>query len=462
MYKHLVTAVSFAVLGACASQGELISERDITDIQKSAQGVWLSDGYGYVLDLSEGQKVYNITSISCLEIADGQENPMEYFDRFQVNSKKTTLRLFSNVEPYPISFTKMEALPEACAQPASTNPLDVFDTYAAYFSEHYGFFDVQDIDWAEATMGMRASLNSESGEMDLVEHFIGLLSQFRDGHVSISATVDGDEGQFIAYAGPTNDAVQQSDGKGKSPSAAFGEQYLRKDIERDILGAHGFDAVNERIKYGITSNDIGYMAVMSEGGYTKGKDASLKDELDALNIAMAQIIRTFEAAGVKSVIIDLSVNHGGYDFLGRAIAGYFTDVPVVAYSKHASDAQDGAPYVLKVLPANGPHYTGPVYVMTSDVTVSAGEVMTLSLRALPNVIHVGMPTRGAFSDVLTKYLPNGWEITLSNEVYTDSDGIVWEGRGIEPEIKIQVFDPQNPLSGHMPAITKLIEIIDTP
>lgn len=220
------------------------------------------------------------------------------------------------------------------------------------------------------------------------------------------------------------------------------------------------DAVNERIKYGVTSDDIGYIAVMAEGGFTRNENASFEEELAALQPAMDLIIKTFNAKGVKAVIIDLSVNHGGYDFLGRAFAGSFTDETVPAYTKYAADAQDRTPFQNSVTPSEGARYSGPVYVMTSDATVSAGEILTLSLRALPNVTHVGMPTRGALSDVLTKYLPNGWEVTLSNEVYTDHRGQVWEGRGIEPEIKIEVFDPENPFSGHMPAIMKLVEIID--
>lgn len=52
----------------------------------------------------------------------------------------------------------------------------------------------------------------------------------------------------------------------------------------------------------------------------------------------------------------------------------------------------------------------PVFVLTSDVTVSAAGTLLLSLRALPNVTHLGATTRGALSDVLTKPLLNGWEV----------------------------------------------------
>ncbi len=129
---------------------------------------------------------------------------------------------------------------------------------------------------------------------------ISLLSSLKDWHVSIQAVVGGDEGEFIAFPGPTLSAVQQSYSGAGSPMAAFGKQYLGSDIEQAILEGKGRNAVNERIKYGITSDDIGYMAVMSMGGYATSPDASEDEELAALNTAMDEIISHFSDAGVKA------------------------------------------------------------------------------------------------------------------------------------------------------------------
>ncbi len=107
-------------------------------------------------------------------------------------------------------------------------------------------------------------------------------------------------------------------------------------------------------------------------------------------------------------------------------------------------------------PSQGTRNEGPVYVMTSNITVSAGEILTTSPRALPNVTHVGEPTRGALSDVLDRTLPNGWELSLSNEVYLDSNGAAWEGRGIQPEWEMSVLPDGNPAEGHWTAIQKLL------
>ena len=82
-------------------------------------------------------------------------------------------------------------------------------------------------------------------------------------------------------------------------------------------------------------------------------------------------------------------------------------------------------------------FLGPVYLLTSDVTLSAGEVFALYMRALPNVIQVGGNTRGAFSDMIEKPLPNGWTLSLSAEVYRDPQGQSYEAQGLPPQRKFR-------------------------
>ena len=46
---------------------------------------------------------------------------------------------------------------------------------------------------------------------------------------------------------------------------------------------------------------------------------------------------------------------------------------------------------------------------------------------------VGENTAGAFSTILEHVLPNGAEIGLSNEIYSDAQGVVFEVVGIGPD-----------------------------
>jgi len=453
-------------LAGCTSMTHLTAPQaqpiPFAELSERVGGVWQSDGYGYVLDLNRGARLYHASGGACLrDESAGADSPLYYFGSARLSDDGTQMDMGGDTDPYDIRFVRIPAVPEECgSEEGAGSPLRVFDQFAAIFAEHYGFFDAHDVDWASLTATTRAGLGADSSEMAIVEAIIGMISRLEDGHVSLSATVDGDEGQFIAYPGATLAAVQsQFQGEG-SPMAAFGQQYLREDIEQLTLNGEGRNTSNERMKYGITSGDIGYLAIMSVGGFATGSDASPEEERAALQAGLDDALTHFADNGVKAVLIDLSVNQGGYDFLGRQIAGRFAAQRTLAFSKYAADAADQTPQPLYIEPSDRPSFRGPVYVLTSDVTVSAAETLTLSLRALPNVTHLGATTRGALSDVLTKPLLNGWEVTLSNEVYLDHTGVSWEGRGIPPHHAWQVFDPANPFSGHFPAVEQAIALID--
>ncbi|MEO0691284.1 MAG: S41 family peptidase [Pseudomonadota bacterium] len=204
--------------------------------------------------------------------------------------------------------------------------------------------------------------------------------------------------------------------------------------------------------------DIGYLALVTVAGYNRGEPNPTRD-LRAINKIMEDAIQNFRRAGVRAVVIDLSVNYGGFDFISRAIAERFASAPTHAYTKYAGDAKDPIKTRVMLTPSRGARFEGPVYVMTSNITISGGEILTMALGALPNVTHVGEATRGALSDVLDKTLPNGWEVSLSNEVYLDSDGIAWEGRGVKPDWEMTVFPDADPVAGHLRAVRELLRSI---
>jgi carboxyl-terminal processing protease len=98
-------------------------------------------------------------------------------------------------------------------------------------------------------------------------------------------------------------------------------------------------------------------------------------------------------------------------------------------------------------------------LLTSDVTVSGGELATLALRQNPRVVHAGATTRGAFSTPLAKRLPNGWLLELSNEVFAAPDGSVYEETGIKPSTALEVYPEGAPVEGHWRAVEALTEMI---
>ena len=116
------------------------------------------------------------------------------------------------------------------------------------------------------------------------------------------------------------------------------------------------------------------------------------------------------------------------------LASHLTDSAFRAFTKQPVRRGVGLQVQpIEVTPAQGPRFTRPVAVLTSEETLSAAEVGTLGFRALPNTRSFGRPTYGALSDPFYFRLPNGWRGAVSNEIYRASDGNVYEGAGIPPD-----------------------------
>jgi carboxyl-terminal processing protease len=218
-----------------------------------------------------------------------------------------------------------------------------------------------------------------------------------------------------------------------------------------VLQGKGHRAANDKLLWG-RAGDVGYLNLLSMGGF-----GATRGDTTALDAALDDAIAAFD--GARAVIVDISNNDGGGDRIAQHIAGRFADALRLAYTKIGFGAQSVEPQPFHVEPSKRARYLGPVYLLTSDITLSAAEVFALYMRALPNVTHVGGTTRGAFSDMITKPLPNGWTLLMSAEVYRDPAGENYEVRGLPPQVKREVFPPDDLTGGHARAVRGLMDEI---
>lgn len=458
----LVLAV--LTLAACAAPQPRLSEPRAFQWSEHP-GVWISSGYGYLVDARrEKARLYHVVNDVCVENPAGGITVLDFFGLYRQDDA-STLRLFSALDPYPHRFQKIGALPDSCTPPTANTQLDTFDAFVAYFAAHYAFFDLYGVDWAERTAQARRQLTAEIGDKALFELMSELLRPLKDSHIKIEAIAGGEKLVYDGNPGKTDLAVAawaERTGIGQREAIMqFRRAYWLDDIRDTVLAGNGVLAANGRVQYGMAAEGVGYVAVVSMGGFVNGEGDTAYQELGVLDAAMDEALALFDDRQAQAVIVDLSLNTGGYDFVGLALAGRFAADRQLAYTRRAGDDPAADDFEIHVEPSEGRRFTGPVYVLTSDLTKSAAEIGTLALRALPNVTHLGERTRGAFSTVLTKHLPNGWVLSLSNEIYTDPAGVVWEGKGIEPQRTISVFDQQNPLAGHAEAVRKVVELIGT-
>jgi C-terminal processing protease CtpA/Prc len=213
---------------------------------------------------------------------------------------------------------------------------------------------------------------------------------------------------------------------------------------------------NRHLQYGHINNSIGYLRILSFGGYSRHND------LKALESAMDKI---FTDANLRSLVVDVRLSFGGSDELGLAIARRLASREYLAYTVQArSDSLKGDRWTpgdpIFVRPSARPSFHGPVIELISSITMSAAETFSEALMGrTPHVIRIGENTQGVFCDILDRHLPNGWTFGLPNAVYRTADGRAFDARGIPPDIDTPEFTTADIAAGKDPAMAKAVQIL---
>ena len=210
-------------------------------------------------------------------------------------------------------------------------------------------------------------------------------------------------------------------------------------------GASQFQSfVDEKIVYADLPDGRGYLRITEFDGYNEDDDSYQASSVE-LTRALDTVFTAPRVAALRSLIIDVRLNSGGDDPLALQIAARLTDRPYVAYTKQPrNDPRDpsrfGRLQPVTVIPADTPRYTGPVNVLISDLTISAGETFVQALMGrTPAATRIGTTTQGVFADVMSRRLPNGWSFHLGNERYIGPDQQDYEVIGIPPTMETPVF-----------------------
>src|SRR5690606_30673414 len=158
------------------------------------------------------------------------------------------------------------------------------------------------------------------------------------------------------------------------------------------------------ITYGLLSSELGYLALSSFDGSVKGFEDGMDEALEAFS-------------GAAGLVVDVRGNAGGFDPLAQYVAGRFADEErlymTVRKRNGPGHGDFGEPVEWTVAPTGPSQYTGPIVLLTTYATQSAGETFALAMRELPHVTHLGDTTAGAFSDAIMRETTNGWAYTIS-------------------------------------------------
>jgi hypothetical protein len=428
--------------------------------QKSERGLWLSDGYGLLLEINDDEiRAFQLTAISCIVGWTAKREQKLRSDNVSVFIGNATFRLSNgrsaDVKRLHVDGTVSDIMlhrtaerPTTCAQAPDNSPQGNFAVFWQTFAEQYPFFGLHKMDWSAVAREFRPQVTSTTRPGQLFDMLRRMIEPLQDSHTGIDA-IDIKKN----FDGWRKDSNHLEDEDWKTARHLIANRYVRGRLRRYCDG---------RIEFGMLHHSIGYLRISAFYGYA-GEGNSYERAEETLRLALNDIFR--DANKLNGLVIDVRLNHGGDDQLGIEIASRLTDRKYLAYAKAARNNLTGplhftAAQDIWVVPSKGPNFHGDVVLLIGPDTVSAGETFTMALLGRePHVSRMGLNTQGVFSDVLNRNLPNGWRFRLPTEVYRTSDGTAFDGVGVPPDIRVSFFSPQDLGDGRDAALEKAEDIL---
>ena len=384
-------------------------------------GVWRQQGYGRIVSIRDGDPtVYQTTTVSCVPES---EEDFHYFRPGEIgpwtlSSDRNSLTV-NTVDGNIYRFSREEVLPSTCLDyEASDDPVLNFEIFWRTFEENYPFFELHNVDWQATYETFQPQVDAETTDEQLFEILKTMVDPFHDAHVGIRA--------------------------GELRYRSAGYEFADKDediwtlVRRRYLKGN-YTTHLEWLQHGRLDERTGYIRVRSMGRFSLYDEEGPAQEVALVDRAMEEILE--DLSDVDKIILDLRFNGGGYDQLARAIADRFADERRFAYSKRPRIGARGEyaePVNFYVEPRGNRQFTDKVVVLQNGATVSAAEIFLMCMEPLPHVTFVGEASRGSYSDVMGKNLPNGWSFWFGNELYTNYEGINYERTGQPPDIEVRL------------------------
>lgn len=144
-------------------------------------------------------------------------------------------------------------------------------------------------------------------------------------------------------------------------------------------------------------------------------------------------LKDLQAAGCKTLILDLRDNGGGYLVAAQEIASYLLPQDTVAFKE--KDA-DGKISDYKTKDGYTQYKFDKVVVLVNDGTASAAEVLTTALQEQINAVTVGINTYGKGTAQIPLPFKDGSMLKYTTNEWLTSKGNSINGKGIAPDYEV--------------------------
>lgn len=417
-------------------------------------GTWTASAYGISAVLKNDEIIFYQTTSDYCQKWDFQISYKEFVDSSKMSSHlNTIISTFGYIKQPGIEMKREVELPASCSNGAISqrgdsdyqfDPQQDLDIFWQTFNEHYAFFDIEEIDWDLIYTLANAEVDSSTTEEELFEVLSEMIEPLKDFHSYLYNESLG-EGFSVSRKQQLGDIALEefveineisdelTDEQFEMFELYFEEQF-EISMQTIISFFEDFSAVesnqSETVFWGVLPGNIGYVMLSTMDLAELGnEDNSILENTQVVNQIFDDILESLEET--NGIIVDVRVNGGGDDFVGRMLTSRLIDSELFVYSKQARLGSSRTPPQRVVIkPHSGKRFTGPVAILTSTTTSSAAETFALTIRARENSQLIGEATGGGFSDILPKSLPHGMEYGLSNEIYISADGMEFEGIGV--------------------------------
>jgi hypothetical protein len=430
--KNIFFSLCLALLGGKAAAQKIPESLTNT--------VWLQQGYDRILTIKDSTYSYNnINTVTCKPLVEGN-----FKDRFQLVSLKKRALIVNPGGIVNYKFTRLDALPSICT---GENKKELsfeknFQVFWETFNNNYAFFKERKIDWKSMYSQYLPKVQQAKTEKEFAAILKEMIEKMKDGHIRLDLP---DSLKEKTAAMPTATGPVRS------------KQTVLSDLKKTYL--KGEKAYNGGVlQWGfLKDSKVGYIfigdmdhfadyvseeqqhskeftALYDKISESKSPQRMFDDEVAGAKKMMETVLQDLK--GSTSVVIDLRFNGGGYETVALALLSYFVPSEKKILSIQAKTATGFTPRQDYLLYPAKKAIHQPVYLLLGPNTASAAEIFALGALDYPNITRIGSRTSGIFSEILWKELPNGWEFSVSNEIYTDKRGKTYEGTGIPVNIEM--------------------------
>ena len=350
----------------------------------------------------------------------------------------------------------------------SDNTKDIFaplyETYETLLEKYYKDLNEEAL-VNGAINGMMESLDDkhsvffdkeekDSFETELSGTYYGIgaeIRQINEEDVMINKVFDDSPAKKAGLkAGDIFVSIDGESAKGKTTSEI--SSYLRSDKKSTSVIV--VDRDGEEISFDVQKDNVTLLSVSSE---------MLEDNIGYVAISIfgeytydqfKTAIENLEKENMKSLIIDLRGNGGGYLSTVSQMVSEFLDEKTVFIQMKVRNVTE------KYTALNNSTKNYKVIILIDGDSASASEIMSSALKEQYGAILVGNTTYGKGTVQETKELSNGTMIKYTIEEWLTSLGESIQDVGIKPdyEVELSEYYKENPIRENDNQLQKAIEL----